>query len=96
MRFLHSTGAAAASGVHHDASNCCCCCFLVCIIVLHHLQGINRIEVKALWALVAIECALLVFFLALSIALMWVPYMSACRQHRVSAEEQVCILMGIV
>jgi hypothetical protein len=48
------------------------------------MQGINRIEVKALWALVAIECALLVFFLALSIALMWVPYMSACRQHRVS------------
>jgi hypothetical protein len=48
-------------------------------------QGIERIEVKALWALVAIECALLVFFLALSIALMWVPYMSACKQHRVSA-----------
>uniref|UniRef100_A0A383WDT2 Uncharacterized protein n=1 Tax=Tetradesmus obliquus TaxID=3088 RepID=A0A383WDT2_TETOB len=45
-------------------------------------QGIDKIEVKALWALVAIECALLVFFLALSIALMWVPYMSACRQHR--------------
>jgi hypothetical protein len=47
-------------------------------------QGIERIEVKALWALAAIECAMLVFFLALAIALMWVPYMSACRQHRVS------------
>lgn len=34
--------------------------------------------------LVAIECAMLVFFLALAIALIWVPYMSACRQHRVS------------
>eukprot|EP00882_Tetradesmus_deserticola_P000612 GHRQ01000668.1.p1 GENE.GHRQ01000668.1~~GHRQ01000668.1.p1 ORF type:complete len:505 (+),score=214.51 GHRQ01000668.1:245-1759(+) len=45
-------------------------------------QGIDRVELKALWVMVAIECVLLVCFLALAIALIWVPYMSACRQHK--------------
>jgi hypothetical protein len=45
--------------------------------------GISHMELKALWALMAIECVLLVFFVALAISLMWVPYMSACRQKRV-------------
>lgn len=47
-------------------------------------QGIDKMELKALWALVAIEAALVVFFVALTIALMWVPCISACRQHKVS------------
>lgn len=51
-------------------------------------QGIDKTEMKALWALVAIESGLLVFFLALGIALMWVPYISACKQRRVSASKQ--------
>jgi hypothetical protein len=40
-------------------------------------------EIKGLWALLAIECVLLVAFLALAIALMWVPSISACRNFKV-------------
>ena len=46
-------------------------------------QGIDRLELRALWAIVAIEAALVVFFLALAVALMWVPCITACRQHKV-------------
>ncbi|KAF8058367.1 hypothetical protein HT031_005685 [Scenedesmus sp. PABB004] len=44
--------------------------------------GIDHMEIKALWALVAIECGALIFFLSLAIALMWVPYIGACRAHK--------------
>lgn len=45
--------------------------------------SIQWMEMKGLWAIMATECVLLVAFLALAIGLMWVPYISACRQHRV-------------
>lgn len=46
--------------------------------------GIANMEMKGLWAIMAVECVLLVCFLALAIGLMWVPYIGACRKHRVS------------
>lgn len=57
-------------------------------------QGIDHMEVKALWALVAIEAALLIMFLALAISMMWVPCISACRQHKVGdLHQQVPVLI---
>lgn len=55
-------------------------------------QGIDRLELKALWAIVAIESGLVVFFVALAIALMWVPCISACRQHKVITTALLCDL----
>jgi hypothetical protein len=49
--------------------------------------GIDTMELKALWALVAIESVLLVFFIVFSIVLLWLPWIGACRQKRVSAAE---------
>jgi hypothetical protein len=46
--------------------------------------GIAHMEMKGLWVIMAVECFILVAFLALAIGLMWVPYIGACRQHRVS------------
>jgi hypothetical protein len=45
--------------------------------------SIQWMEMKGLWAIMAVECVLLIALLALTIGLMWVPYIGACRQHRV-------------
>jgi hypothetical protein len=48
--------------------------------------SIQWMEMKGLWAIMAVECVLLIAFLALAIGLMWVPYIGACKQHRVRQE----------
>ena len=50
--------------------------------------GISWMEMKGLWAILAVECVVLLAFLTLTIGLMWVPYIGACRQHRVRSHLQ--------
>jgi len=45
--------------------------------------GIRNMEIRGLWAIMAVESVLLLAFISLAIGLMWVPYIGACKQHRV-------------
>lgn len=44
--------------------------------------GIRNMEIRGLWAIMAVESVLLLAFISLAIGLMWVPYIGACKQHR--------------